>query len=124
MTNSVDKDGAGVELRRLDAGQQEINFGESLRFEVAVKLNGLKPGDVNVEILLGLLSKQTELQNSLRYSLRYPFVSTGTMTDAGEDIFAADVRPEHCGKLEYRIRAYPYHEMLTHPFELGMMRWL
>lgn len=110
----------GVELRRLDIGQQEISFGESLRFEVGVKLNGLNPGDVNVELLLGLFSKRKLLKNSLRYS----FVSTGAMTDAGENVFAADVKPEHCGKLEYRIRAYPNHEMLTHPFELGMMRWL
>jgi starch phosphorylase len=110
----------GVELRRLDIGQQEISFGESLRFEVGVKLNGLNPGDVNVELLLGLFSKRKILKNSLRY----PFVATGTMTDAGENVFAADIKPEHCGKLEYHIRAYPYHEMLTHPFELGMMRWL
>ncbi len=110
----------GVELRRLDAEQQEIIFGESLRFEVGVKLNGLNPGDVNVELLLGLFSKRKTLKNSFRY----PFVSTGAMTDAGENVFAANVKPEHCGKLEYRIRAYPNHEMLTHPFELGMMRWL
>ena len=110
----------GVELRRLDAGQQEIIFGESLRFEVGVKLNGLNPGDVKVELLLGLFSKREKLQSLLHY----PFVATGTMTDTGENIFAADVKPGHCGKLEYHIRAYPCHEMLTHPFELGMMRWL
>jgi starch phosphorylase len=110
----------GVELRRMDAVQQEIKFGESLCFEVAVKLNGLNPNDVNVEMLLGLYSKREKMQSSLRY----PFVATGTMTDTGENVFAADVKPEHCGKLEYHIRAYPYHEMLTHPFELGMMRWL
>ena len=110
----------GVELRRLDAVQQEIKFGESLRFEVAVKLNGLNSNDVNVEMLLGLYSKREKMQSLLRY----PFVATGTMTDTGENIFAAEVKPEHCGKLEYHIRAYPYHEMLTHPFELGMMRWL
>ncbi len=110
----------GVELRRLDAEQQEINFGASLRFEVGVKLNGLKPNDVNVEMLLGFFTKREEMKNSLRY----PFVATGMMTDAGEHVFAADVKPEHCGKLEYHIRAYPSQEMLTHPFELGMMRWL
>ena len=32
--------------------------------------------------------------------------------------------PEICGKLEYRIRVYPWHENLTHPFEMGMVRWL
>ena len=113
-----------IELRRMDTELHEINYGESMHIEVAVKLNGLNPSDVIVEILLGLSSKQTELHNSLRYSFRYPVVATGTITDAGEHIFAANVKPEHCGKLEYRIRAYPYHELLTHPFELGMMRWL
>ena len=34
------------------------------------------------------------------------------------------ITPEMCGKLEYRIRIYPWHELLTHPFEMGMMRWL
>jgi len=29
-----------------------------------------------------------------------------------------------CGKLVYRIRAYPYHELLTHPFETGLMIWV
>ncbi len=111
---------SGVVLSRLDADRKEINFGESLHFEVGVRLNGLKSNDVKVEMLLDLHSKREELQNSLRYS----FVATGAMTDAGENIFVVDVKPEHCGMMEYHIRAYPYHEMLTHPFELGMMHWL
>ena len=110
----------GVALRRLDAEQKEINYGENLRFEVAVSLNDLQPNDVVVEILLGLFTKREKLQNSQRYR----FEATGTMTEAGETVFALEVQPEKCGKLEYRIRAYPHHEMLTHPFELGMMRWL
>jgi starch phosphorylase len=28
-----------------------------------------------------------------------------------------------CGRLDYGIRAFPYHEQLTHPFELGLMLW-
>ncbi|MBI3479066.1 MAG: alpha-glucan family phosphorylase [Nitrosomonadales bacterium] len=111
---------SGVALTRLDTGPKEINFGEALHIEVGVKLNGLNPGDVNVEMLLGLFSKREELQNSRRYR----FIATGAMTETGEHIFAVDVKPEHCGKLEYHIRAYPYHEMLTHPFEMGMMHWL
>ena len=29
-----------------------------------------------------------------------------------------------CGRVEYRFRLYPKHELLTHPFEMGMMVWL
>ena len=109
-----------VALRRMDAEQREINYGESLRFEMAVKLNGLRPDDVVVEMLLGLFTKREKLQNSQRYR----FEATSTTTGAGETVFALELQPEKCGNLEYRIRAYPYHEMLTHPFEMGMMRWL
>ena len=109
-----------VALRRLDVEQREISFGESLRFEVAVRLNGLQPNDVVVEMLLGLFTEREKLQNSRHYR----FEAIGTMTEAGETVFALEIHPEKCGKLEYRIRAYPFHKMLTHPFEMGMMRWL
>ncbi|MDO8465269.1 MAG: alpha-glucan family phosphorylase [Gallionella sp.] len=109
-----------IAARRLDVEQREITYGDSLRFEVAVKLNGLQPGDVAVEMLLSLSSRREKLQNSHRYC----FEDTGTTTEAGENIFALEICPEQCGKLEYRIRVYPYHEMLTHRFEMGMMRWL
>ena len=110
----------GVALRRLGIEQGNINFGENLRFEIAVSLNGLDPKDVVVEMLIGLFTKREKLKDTNHYS----FEATGTMTEAGENIFALEIQPEQCGKLEYRIRAYPFHEMLTHPFELGMMRWL
>ena len=41
-----------------------------------------------------------------------------------EQRFVLELSPEDCGRLEYRVRLYPQHELLTHPFELGMMRWL
>jgi len=45
-------------------------------------------------------------------------------TEGGEDQFALQLSPELCGKLEYRIRVYPCHELLTHSFETGLMIWL
>ncbi len=32
--------------------------------------------------------------------------------------------PEHCGRLRWRIRAYPRHPQLAHRFELGLMLWV
>jgi starch phosphorylase len=110
----------GVSLRRMDIERGVINFGDSLRFEIAVRLNGLDPKDVVVEMLIGLSYKREKLRNTNRYS----FEATGMITDSGENIFALEMQPEQCGKLEYRIRVYPNHELLTHPFEMGMMRWL
>jgi starch phosphorylase len=48
----------------------------------------------------------------------------GAVDEAGEQRFALDLEPELCGRLEYRLRVYPHHPMLTHRFELGLMRWV
>jgi starch phosphorylase len=95
-------------------------FGEDMLLEIGASLNGLKPEDVVVEMLITRGSHRAELRDSRRYRLE----SQGAMTDQGEHRFALRLTPEMCGKLEYRVRLYPYHELLTHPFEMGMMQWL
>jgi starch phosphorylase len=116
----VHRSWAGIALRRTDPVRTQINYGDSLRFEVAVSLNGLAPKDVVVEILIGFNVKKEQPE----LTRHYRFESTGTITEAGEYLFVCELQPDQCGNLEYRIRVYPYHELLTHPFELGMMRWL
>jgi starch phosphorylase len=69
------------------------------------------------------LGRHTEFEK-LQETRRYRFEWEGLMTDQGEHRFVLQLTPEMCGKLEYRIRIYPWHELLTHPFEMGMMRWL
>ena len=71
-------------------------------------------------MLIGYFTNREKLRNLHHYR----FEATGAMTRTAESVFALELQPEQCGKLEYRIRIYPYHEMLTQPFELGMMRWL
>ncbi|HVY04568.1 MAG TPA: alpha-glucan family phosphorylase [Burkholderiales bacterium] len=109
-----------VSLRRLDAPVKRIAFGDKVRFEVAALLGGLAPEDVAIEMLIG---KQTG-RNAGNHQKAYRFESEGTRTEQGEQRFALELSPDLCGKLEYRIRLYPQNDLLTHPFELGMMRWL
>jgi starch phosphorylase len=110
---------ADVAIRRLDVPAKRIRFGESVRMEVAVKLNGLAPSDVIVELLLSRGAREPAERRA-----RYEFVHDGTRTEHDEHRFALELAPELCGKLEYRIRVYPCHELLTHPFELGLMLWV
>ncbi|MCG6874510.1 MAG: alpha-glucan family phosphorylase [Betaproteobacteria bacterium] len=102
-----------VSLRRLDAPKKRIAFGESFLVEVAVALNGLSPEDVVVEILM----------NHPRQQHRFELAATGAIAETGEQRFAVELTPDLCGQLEYRIRAYPCHALLTHPFEMGLMIW-
>lgn len=109
----------GVRLNRLDTPVRRLAFGETLRIEVAVQLNGLSPQDVTVEALVGRPATDHLAGRNRHYALSH----TGT-TERGEYLFAIDFTPEQCGKLEYRIRAYPSHPLLTHKFETGLMVWL
>jgi starch phosphorylase len=109
----------GVRLRRLDSPRRRITFGESVRVEVAVDLNGLAPGDVVVELLL-MRGAREPADRRVRHELAFD----GVRTDSGEHRYVLDLEPELCGRLDYRIRAYACHEALTHPFELGLMTWV
>jgi len=109
----------GVRLARLDTPRPRLGFGETLRIEIALYSNGLSPEDVTVEAILGrpASGRGSSLER------HYAFSHAGH-TDDGALRFALDLSPERCGKLEYRIRAFPSHPLLTHKFEIGLMSWL
>ncbi|MBV9619402.1 MAG: hypothetical protein JO341_00110, partial [Gammaproteobacteria bacterium] len=50
--------------------------------------------------------------------------ATDESEGAGALVFALDVEPPECGQFRTEVRIYPYHELLTHPHELGLMKWL
>ena len=108
----------GTSIRRLDAPKKRIQFGDMVRFEVALRLNGLAPEDVVVELLIHRSRKH------LNDFLHFSFSFQGLMEETGEHLFALDLSPDLCGRLDYKIRVYPWHELLTHPLEMGLMLWL
>jgi starch phosphorylase len=109
-----------VGIRRLDSAPRRIAFGDAVRFEVAVQLDGLQPADVVLEMIL---RRSTTLE-SQQFKERHRFEFDGTRTPEGEHRYVLELRPEMCGKLEYRVCLYPYNPLLTHPHEMGMMLWL
>jgi glycogen phosphorylase len=112
----------GVQLRQKALPQRLTSFGDRVSFSMGVSLVApMKPEDIVVELLL--TSSVRELP-SARTPMGYKFTYTGERGESGEWLFKLDLAPELCGKLEYRIRAYPYHPMLTHRFEMGLMKWI
>lgn len=108
-----------ITLRRLNAPAQHITFGERLAIEVGVALAGLDPEEIVVELVLERLDQRTRRGERRHYPLR----PTGTVDEAGEHRYRIELEPELCGHLNYRLRAYPHHPDLTHPHEIGLMRW-
>lgn len=108
-----------VRFRRLDSQPARISFGDAVRFELAVELDGLEPSDIKVELVLGRPSDDDRPRNPLRHELSWT-----RRLEGGEHLYSIEIKPELCGKIDYRFRVYPSHALLTHPLEMGMMLWL
>jgi starch phosphorylase len=108
----------GVAARRLDTPKTRIQFGESVPVEIAVRLNGLAPADLCVELLLARGVREAPMvQHSHELAADGPL-------EGGEHRYRIDLKPGLAGRLDYRIRVFPRHELLTHRFELGLACWV
>lgn len=115
----VRKTWEGVAIRRLNTPRKRISFGDAAQFDVAVRLNGLQPEDVIVEMLICRQRNKATLRefNHIRFEF-------SGIEESGEHLYSLSLTPDLCGKLDYYIRVYPYQPLLTHPFEMGMMVWV
>lgn len=107
-----------VTIERCDAPVARIAYGERVRIEVSLALAGLAPQDVAVELLLLGSRSRDGVPRALSLT---PAAAMGA---DGRWHYTLDLAPRLCGKIDYRIRAYPAHPLLTHPFETGLMLWL
>lgn len=108
----------GVAIRLVDSAETAITQGEALSIKVAAKLNGLVPEDVTVECLVGKEDEEGAYQVYDRLAFEYQEMQ------GEEHIFDLELRPREPGVSFYKLRIYPFHKYLSHPFELGYMQWI
>jgi len=122
-----------VGLRMLADVAPDLPQGDRLRLRVAAQLNGLKPADVRVEFIARRLLPEADLSppplNSFNHPPREgiwtaPLSPTGEIDSDGSTVFALDAAPQECGQFATEVRIYPWHDLLSHPYELGLMKWL
>lgn len=108
-----------VSLRRIDNQSDSIMSGDSLNIEVAVQLGELTADDVILECVFG-----TENEHGIFTACKHVrFDTTGTNAE-GEALFNIKLVPPLSGLQFYKMRLYPVHHLLSHPFETGRMIWL
>lgn len=125
-----------VALRPLDSVPARLDFGGRFQMRVAAFLNGLQPDDVRVELVLKRALPGGDEQpppytsfgsgdgTRSNGSVREVFTATGHLDSDGSHEFAIDCAPPWCGQLDAQVRIVPHHALLSHPYELGMMKWL
>ena len=101
-----------------------LSYFDRFLVEIAADLNGLDPGDVIIECVLGSMDSMEQFlpRESLPLSL-------DGSNDRNEHLFRIDLCA--AGKLQplsglehFKIRIYPYHPLLSHRFACGRMLWL
>jgi len=122
-----------VNLKMLADGARDLPRGERVRVRVAAALNGLSPADVRVEFVARRLLPEADLSPPPLSSYLQParpglwqatFAPTEEHDADGAQVFALEAEPPECGQFRTEVRIYPWHELLSQPFELGLMKWL
>ena len=120
-----------VGLRLLTDAPADMPRGERLRLRVAASLNGLQPSDVRVEFIARRQLPESDFEPPAlsSYNARprdglwtETLRATGEHEDDGDATFGLDALPTECGQFVTEVRVYPWHELLSHPFELGLMK--
>ncbi len=116
--NKIRTNWSNVNIERVDQSNEQILVGDSLPIQVKAYLNGLNPEDIKLECLVGTLRKNGD------FRLRETFLFDYTGMQDEQHIFQLALKPHAPGLNHYKVRIYPHHRLLSHPFELGYMNWI
>ena len=115
----VDKvwDGVRIEDATPETGNSLLT-GQTVQLRAAVFLNGLQPGDVRVEAVVGRVSPDGLLEETMVVSL------PPTKEQGGTYMFEKEFEPHQTGRLGYTLRIAPNHaeDPLSRPCR-APMKW-
>jgi starch phosphorylase len=104
---------------------------DPLRMRVAVQLAGLEPGDLRVEFKAKRMLPEALFEPSALCSFghgmplgqwREELKFTGEHTGDGAAIYEMSAVAPGAGQYAPEMRVYPFHPLLTHPLEMGLMK--
>ncbi|WP_455217730.1 alpha-glucan family phosphorylase [Kaarinaea lacus] len=108
----------GVTIKCTGEYKAFIDQGETLPITINANLNGLSESDVAVECLVGEEDENGDFL--VRNRQRFEFVEC----KGKNHLFELKMKPGLTGLCYFKLRIYPYHESLSHPFETGKMLWI
>ena len=110
---------ARVQARRVDAHLPRLAADQMLKVLVAVRLGTLDIRDVRVECIFGRHS--TERAFDIHHSAE---LSPLGLNAENEAVSSRETRPPLSGLQFYKLRVFPFHPLMRHPFEGGLMMWI
>ena len=98
--------------------EDSLAVGETLDVVAHVRLGGLPPEDVEVQLYHGGLATAGEIAEGQTVKL-----SADDKASDGVYIYRGSIPCRASGRRAFAVRVLPYHADLVHPFEPKMIRW-
>jgi starch phosphorylase len=112
----------GVNMQLMLQPPAQLYHDAEILLKVRADLNGLCGSDVKLECLLGRADAQGNGDGDFEVVQVVELPATGE--DGNHTEFEIALAPEISGKQYYKLRMYPFNDVLSHPFELGCMIWI
>jgi starch phosphorylase len=103
---------------------ESITAGDRLSLEVAMLIDGLEHDDLVIECVRGTGRRDGDLHGTDILLFHYAETDSEGNALYRCDLIGIDDTCNAGGLQQFRIRYFPCHHLLSHPFECGMMRWL
>lgn len=110
-------DWPGVHVEATRADTRQLRVGETVSVTAHVRLDGVDPGDISVEIVYGS-ERDGEISVQGTTEMRCVARVAGSIYR-----YVGAFTPKKSGVLVYGVRVLPHHDGLMNKHELGLVRW-
>ncbi len=108
-----------VAIRNVEADtSKKLYVGQSIPVKATVRLGALTDEDVSVQLYLGRISPQRDVENGRALSMKCV-----SQDDNGVYTYECAVRCETSGLQGFAVRVLPKHEDLVDPYSLKLICW-
>lgn len=107
----------GVEVIEIETTDDSTQIGDPFEITATVRLGGLAPEDVSVQLYRGALDAKDELHDVVTHDMACEEASDGS------HVYRCSVPFESSGRFGYTVRVIPRREDVLVPNELTKIRW-
>jgi starch phosphorylase len=121
----------GVHILSVEEEPRGPGVTAPLRMRVSVDIDGLAPADLRVEFKARRILPEASFDQAPLSSFGHPvpngqwraeFTPTGQIAPDGGALYEVAAVPPVAGQYQLEVRVYPWHELLSHPLEMGLMK--
>jgi starch phosphorylase len=123
----------GVKIVSVSDAERGVDASDPLKLRAVVQLGQLAPEDLRVEFKARRLLPESQFDPAPLCSFghgvpdgqwRAEFAPASKETVPGSAVYEVAAVPPGMGQYQLQVRVYPWHPLLTHPLEMGLMKSL